>query len=413
MKAQKNLINKIEAILFQKAIKMNAPSLEMDLSVLVFQATYYRYSKIEEYKEKAQLLLKRFIKNFSNIDYKSGFLEGFPGVIWVVNYLKKCNIIEDNSLLDHLYPHLIQSLEIDLKYNYFESFHGSINKLYFIINSNKFREIQVKSLIDEFIDTLYTNRIENKERIYWFDPVIGENDEFTTDRYINLGIPHGLPGVLIFLVKLKDMEIQHEKLDILIQGILKTIFDSKNEVVQESHFPSSIDILNLNKNYYSSSRLAYCYGDLGIAYAVLYTSKVLNKPELKKEIKSTIDSLKRRLITDSSIDVYEDYFFLDTAFCHGLSGIVYMFNKINELLDDKEFEKRTTYWTSELLHNLERQLAITPPIYYPDYKQPTDEKEEKYNIDEQSILAGYSGTGLVLLSLFYNKYDWSDFFMLY
>lgn len=407
-------LNKIEAILFEKAIKMDNPTLEMDLSVLIFEATYYRYSKKEKYKEKALLLFNHFKKVFTNIEYHNGFLEGFEGIFWMVDYLKKSNIIEDDSLLDDLVPYFIESLEIDLEHNNFDVYHGSINKLNHIINSNKFSLESKENFVNIFLDNLYKTKTENEIGVFWYGEVYDDQKGIMKKiEGVNLGIPHGLPGLLIFLVRLKELNFKHSKLELLIQGILKTILNSKNKIIQDSHFPDELYILNYGKEFYRSSRLAYCYGDLGIAYAVLYTSKILGKPELKTEIIATIEVLKNRLVTNSSIDVYEDYFFLDTAFCHGLSGIVYMFSKINELLDDKEFKKRTAYWTSELLHNLEIQLAITPPVYYPDYKQPTDEKEEKYTVDEQSILAGYSGTGLVLLSLFYNKYDWSDFFMLY
>lgn len=393
---------------------MDNPTLEMDLSVLIFEATYYRYSKKEKYKEKALLLFNHFKKVFTNIEYQNGFLEGFEGIFWVVDYLKKSNIIEGDSLLDDLVPYFIESLEIDLEHNNFDVYHGSINKLDSIINSNKFSSELKENFVNIFLDNLYKTKTENEIGVFWYGEVYDDQKGIMKKiGGVNLGIPHGLPGLLIFLVRLKEMNFKHSKLEILIQGILKTILNSKNKVIQDSHFPDELYILNYGEEFYRSSRLAYCYGDLGIAYAVLYTSKVLGKPELKTEISVTIEVLKNRLVTNSSIDVYEDYFFLDTAFCHGLSGIVYMFNKINELIEDKDFEERIRYWEKELLSNLEKQLTVTPPIYYPDYKQPTNKNEEKYTIDEQSILVGYSGTGLVLLSLIYKKQDWSSFLMLY
>lgn len=398
-------LKEIEAILFRQALKMDTPTLEMDLSVLIFEATYYRYSKIKTHKEKALQLLSQLTKSFSDKKFHNGFLEGFEGIFWTIEYLKKCKIIEEDGLLDDLMPYFLESLDIDLLVNNYDTYHGSINKLNYLIASNKITEEETNRLVNKFINTLYKNRIENEIGIYWYD-ILSEKNE----KIINLGIPHGLPGLLIFLVRLKEMNFKHTKLEMLIQGILKTIFNSKNKKQQKYHFPERYDLGCTNKTSHIFSRLAYCYGDLGIVYAILYTSKVLNKPKLKEEISSTIEVLKNRLITESKMNVFEDYLFLDTAFCHGLSGIVYMFSKINELIEDAVFEKRLEYWKNELLFNLEKQLVISPPIYYPDYMQ---EDKERYTLDEQSILAGYSGTGLVLLSLAYNKYDWSDFFMLY
>lgn len=382
---------------------MDSPLMVEDLSVLILEATFYKYSKEEIYKERAISLLYRLVEVFPEIEFSSGFLEGFEGIFHVVSYLVKCNIIEDDSLLNDLKPHLLQSLEIDIDHNNFDLYHGSINKLQYVLHSKNYAPQEKQRLTHAFIDSLYRYREESEDGIFWFD--MYENGKGIS---VNLGLPHGLPALLVFLLQLKELGYTHSKLMYLVEGILQSLLRFRNLSSTDCRYPDSFIFNSIAQ---SVSRLAYCYGDVGIAYAFAYAYRVLKKEELKIEASEIIEHLSRRILSNSKIDIFEDYSFVDTAFCHGLSGIVYTLTKINHLLPHSSLEKRISYWTKELYLNLDIQLQVEGKISYPTYRQT--EKGNHFTIDEQSFLAGYTGTGLVLLSLIYQEYDWSDFLLLY
>jgi lantibiotic modifying enzyme len=396
----KKEILQIESVLYEIATKMNMPTIAEDLGVVLFESTLYRYSNNEVYKQKALELMNQAIEVFPNRKMHTGFLEGFESIFWVVDYLYKHGILADDSFIDDLKPHLLKSLGIDLKGNFFDALHGSINKLDLLFNSNKFKREEVINYMDLFIDSLHENRVENEKGIFWYDSSSTEKD------IVNLGLAHGISGILVFLTKIKNQGYENPKMDYLIDGIIKSLTSFKNTNPYNCYFPS-----NYSENgSEAGSRLAWCNGDLGIAYAMLYCAENLKKTDLRKEAIEVINGLYHRRISNSEIDHFEDYFFLDTAFCHGLSGITYTLAKINELLQNPLIEKRIDYWKRELLNNLSAQLSIKGDIYYPMYKQ---DKERSYILDNCSMLAGLTGTGLVLLSLEYGTYDWSDFFLLY
>lgn len=392
----------IEKTLFEHAQKMNNPTLEEDLGVLIFEATFYKYSKNNEYKEKAITLLNKAIEVFSSKELPMGFFEGFEGIFWVVQYLNQCNIIDDESLLNDLKPYLLQSLETDIADNNFDTIHGGPSKLQYLINSENSSEVEKNIYVDKFIESLYNNRQENEKGIYWYD--IFEEEK----GLVNLGLAHGLAAMLTFVSRLKEQGFKNPKIDILIKGITKSLLTFKNDSTQNSHFPDYFSELGNNKNV--NSRLAWCYGDLGISYAFLYSSIITENKDLKLEALKVINSVVKRGISDSKLDHFEEYFFFDTAFCHGISGIVYILSKINQHLQNPLIEQRLNYWKSQLIHNLDIQLKIQDDIYYPWYRQ---DKEKSFVLDKCSMLTGLTGTGLVLLSLQYDTYDWSDFFLLY
>ncbi|MFL1896004.1 lanthionine synthetase LanC family protein [Aquimarina sp. 2-A2] len=395
-------IKKIESILFESARAMNIPTLHDDLGVLIFEATLYRYSKEEVYKQKALELFNTLITVFGDREMGSGFLEGFEGIFYTIQYLKRCKIIEDETSLDELEDYLLKSLQIDFKTNNFDPLHGSIGKLHYYINSETQPSEKVNDLIDQFLTSLYEHKKETEQGIYWYD----ENEE--TKGLINLGLAHGLPGILAFLIRLKELKFKHEYLDVLIEGILKSLFNFKNNIARISNFPDyySVDINQRNLN----SRLGWCYGDLGVTNTLLYATKVLQREDLKEKTYKLLRTIIPRRIGNSGLDHFEDYSFLDTGFCHGLSGIAFTLQKINNKIDSPIIKKRIDFWKKELLNNLDTQLKIEGEIYLPWYRQ---DKEQTYTMDKASILNGLCGTGLVLLSFQYDRYDWSDFFLLY
>lgn len=395
-------IKTIESILFEHANQMNVPTIEEDLGVIILEATFYKYSKDNTYKNKALTLLEKAINVFPSKELPMGFLEGFESIFWTICYLRKCDVIEDESILKDLTPYLLQSLDADIKNNNFDTLHGSLNKLHYIIESNNHNESESEFYVNTFIDALFNNKQENSKGIYWYDQF--ENEE----GLVNLGLAHGLGAILVFLSMLKDKKFKNAKIDILIRGITKSLLSFKNHISYGSYFPDYFSEFGQDKNV--NSRMAWCNGDLGLAYALLYSSEIQNNDDLKSEALKVIHSISRRGITDSKLDHFEEYFFLDTGFCHGLSGIVYILSKINQKIKNPLIEKRISYWKNELIRNLDIQLNISGDIYYPWFRQ---DKEKSFVLDKCSMLTGLTGIGLVLLSLHYDQYDWSELFLLY
>lgn len=400
-----SLLVNIEEILFNNSIHMKTPTLEEDLGVMLFEATFYKYSKNTFYKKRTITLLEKLIEVFPerNIQF-GGFLESFEGLFWCIPYLHNCGIIDETTILDDLIPHLLKSLKIDIRNNEFDVLHGSINKLSFFIHTNYISYSEKVELFNNFIDSLDDSKNETDKGIFWFDEFEGN------DGLVNLGLPHGIPSLLIFLTKLKVQGYSNNKSNILLEGIIKFLSNCKMDSPSDSLYSDFYSENYVNKNV--SSRLAYCYGDLGIAYAFLYAGNKLVKEELIIEGKTIMESIVKRGVTNSKIDYFEDYFFLDTGFCHGLSGITYILEKINHFLDNSFLERRIFFWKEELIRNLSVQLNIEGNIFYPEHLQLKN-SETPFIIDKQSFLTGYTGVGLVLLSLYYKKHDWSDFLLLY
>jgi hypothetical protein len=193
----------------------------------------------------------------------------------------------------------------------------------------------------------------------------------------------------------------------MISGIIKSYSYFENKTPGISSFGASFPY---TKNNTSHSRLAWCYGDLGIAYSFLYASNVLKNQSIKPKYHEMLSLILQRELPDSGLVHFHNYSFFDTGFCHGLSGIYYILFKMNEMEPNSFLKNKIKYWEDELLKNLSIQLSIEGDILFPETRQGTN---ETYKIETETMLNGLCGVGLVLLTMKYKKADWSDFFLLY
>lgn len=406
LSSYEDILNKIESILLNKCKNLNKPLLSHDLSFLLFEASFYKYSKEIKHKEICLNLLNDLLDSFDQIEYATGgFTESFEGVLWLFVYLKKCNIIDDDEYYKDLMPYLHDSIDLDLQSNNFDLLHGVLNKIQTLINFyDGNNNTIVEGYVDLFIEKIYKTRIEKDNCIFWYNEIYDDGS-----RAINLGFAHGLPSLLVFLLKLKSNGYNDHKISLLIDGIINSLLSFSYKNSYDCFIP---DIFHedISKNKYDSSRLAFCYGDLGIAFSFLLAYKVLGRNDLYNLSEKIIYRVCKRTMTTSGILHYNDYHFFDTSFCHGISGILFILTRINKMIKKEYLTKTIKYWNDELIYNLNIQLNIKGEIKFPFWMQPND--GQPYIIDDECILTGYSGTALILLSLIYEKDDWSEIFLL-
>lgn len=131
-----------------------------------------------------------------------------------------------------------------------------------------------------------------------------------------------------------------------------------------------------------SSRLGWCYGDLGIAYILWKASLILKDVELeRKSIKILQHNSFRR---DLHLNIIND-----AGLCHGSSGIAYIFHKLYLSTKNPAFLDASKYWLDITL-----RMNNYPSSFggFKEYRQDIG------YIDSAGFLTGSAGIGLVLLS---------------
>lgn len=146
-----------------------------------------------------------------------------------------------------------------------------------------------------------------------------------------------------------------------------------------------------------SSRLAWCYGDPGIATALYLASKVIDDSELENKMISV-------LVEAASCRSLEKAGVKDAGICHGTAGLALIFYRMYLNTDMLEFKEAYEFWIEETIKMAGDKESLDFRSYRPENK----------SLKEYGLLEGIAGIGLVLLSICLNEEpDWDEMLLLH
>lgn len=211
--------------------------------------------------------------------------------------------------------------------------------------------------------------------------------------YINLGMSNGLSGIISVILNY----YQHHPSLILKKYLYDALnfirLHQKNVCFDEgrySHFPSFIRDNSFNYGSYfkewNKSRLAWCIGDLNMAYLFTKAGQLLNDEELLSIGNLTgFTTTSRKHGAETKVT--------DPFFCHGSSGLATVYRRLYEMTLLPHYYESYEYW-----------LGVTNS-YFKD--------KSFYNHPDGGLLNGCAGAQLLLStqSLQMSANNWSYIFI--
>ena len=391
----KQKVNLIAECIFSKIHKENYESYGLydgEFGLLLFLFYYSSYSKSKEHTLLTENYAEKLLEQFTEGVRLHTFCGGFAGILYLFEFLRENDFIDmDVSDAQHLLDnHLVFRMKQNISEHYYDFMHGALGVgLYFLKRGTGLEYI--RKLID-FLYTMAEKSVDN--RIFkWESSVMISDQEYRTTY--NLALSHGISSIIIFLARVIKNGISDEKVTEMLSGAVNYVLSQEKDFSQfGSCFPNYI--LKDSPEDISKSRLAWCYGDLGIGPALWQAGKVFGKTEWKeKGLEIILQSTQRRNVIESAVR--------DAGICHGTAGITLIYRRMFLETGHDEFKEATNYWIQQTLNlsNFEDGSA--------GYK--TLEKEGWKN--DYSLLTGISGIGLVLLSyLEDNQQNWDEMFLL-
>jgi hypothetical protein len=343
---------------------------------LLFHYYYYRFTKKKEHllvlQKKCKTILDDFI-NKPDISYCSGY----SGICWLIRFLKNEDIIEIIDTKKYFFEidNLIhQGLLYYLQQNNYDYLHGGLGMVYYFITQGNENG---DSVLQEFLSALDSNKINVDGSVKWLSNIYVKPYEKTLAY--NLGMAHGMGSIIGLLLKL----IECQKHDIFAKELLLKIIlfykNNKNPSTYRSVFSPWIIPDNDEK---IESRLAWCYGDLGISQILYKAGVLLNDVELTKLALNSLfkSSYRKNKILDN-VD--------DACICHGTSGICHIYNRMYQQTNMSIFKDLAIYWLDETLKMGQKSEQFAGFQFM----------HTGNDILNFSLLNGLSGVGLSLLSM--------------
>jgi hypothetical protein len=361
-----------------------------EFSILLFLNYYSKYSQ----DPKAVFLTDTYAKNLvekleTDISLHT-FCDGLSGILYLFEFLRENEFIDIDiqNVEIILEDYLIREMKRDIQNQNYDFLHGALGVGVYFLKKKTNRQV-----IEELIDFLYnTAEKDVTNKVFKWKSVLNEKGD---QMGYNISLSHGISSIVLFLSHAIESNIENDKLFELLQGAVNYLFSQEIDVqVHGSYFPSQS--IENNTQTALRSRLAWCYGDLGVAFAIWYAGNVINRVEWKKK------GLGILCHSTSRTSLFENNVF-DAGVCHGAAGIAMIYRRMYIETKYDIFMSATNYWLNQALNFSKFDDGLA------GYKSYIIGNWEC----DYSLLMGVSGIGLTFISYLMNDQQvWDEMFLL-
>ncbi|MCL2290901.1 MAG: lanthionine synthetase C family protein [Bacteroidetes bacterium] len=327
-------------------------------------------------------------EKLSNEDFLFTHCGGLAGIGWLYEYLSQRKIInyDTNIILEDPDIYLEKTLKNFMLENNYDFLHGGVGVvLYFTKRVAKKKELI--PVLAQFVEDLEHISIKQEdEAIKWRSFLL----RHTNNQVYNISLSHGMSSIVSILSKLYKIEgIDKEKTEKLLRGAVQYILAQE---IDKNKYGSYFTYYALEStSHISKSRLAWCYGDLGIASVLFQAGKALRENvwiDKALEIFIFAATMRQNL---------EDDLVKDAGLCHGTAGIGHIFYRMWWNTKLPEFKDAADYWFQETLKMATFKDGVAG---FKAFEMQMPEGEPRW-INKYEFLEGIAGINLAMLTYYY------------
>lgn len=283
------------------------------------------------------------------------------------------------TALDAIDPTIAKSLDLFISSNNIDFLHGLIGiGFYLLERCNSSKEYSVSNL-SKIVDYLDRTKITDGAIVKW-----RYNAKKLSKPY-NISLSHGVSSIVVFLCRLLKSVALSENYNVkirqMLEGALHYILSNRVDVDKLGCWFASSSIECDDRPH--RSRLAWCYGDLGVATALVEAGNTLHDSTVRDiATQVLLYSARRRDIKANYVN--------DFCVCHGSVGIAQIFRSHGIALELDELLDAADYWEKDTLSRVVKDGQGRHTLLYYD-------PENGGYIERGGILDGIAGAGLYLL----------------
>lgn len=244
--------------------------------------------------------------------------------------------------------------------------------------------------LEAVIDRLEELAERRGDEVTWFtapELLPPESREQTPHGYYNLGVAHGVPGVIALLGDACRLGVRSERARPLLDGAVRWLLGQR---LPESSEPGGFCYASFVGQGIErrASRLAWCYGDPGIAATLLAAARSVGRPDWERE---ALDIAVR-----SASAVPERAGVRDAGLCHGAFSLAHLFNRFHHAgggADGELFAGAARDWYRRGLDLRQPDRPLGGFVAW----GPKEDREMTW-LDDAGFLTGAAGIGLALLA---------------
>jgi lantibiotic modifying enzyme len=384
-------VEHIANILIDPAIEFNGIGPLAGVSgKALFMFYYSRYTGNSIYADIGEQALARALEIINNDYLYRTYCTGISGFAWTCEHLVRHGFIEseDIAFLNGLKSYLLSSMEYDFAKGNYDFLHGGLGVgYYFMARKNNHKEIR------KLLECLEQTAEKMPDGSWKWKSILNSKKQ---RMGYNICLSHGMSSIVACMSKLYRQNPELSKAKEILSGAVKYIIRQQVPQLQISYFPNYS--LESDDSILIPSRLAWCYGDLGISQALLQASIALDDAELRYFATDILRYSCSRKEPKTS-------FVMDAGLCHGATGIAQIFQRAYHETNDLIFHDTANYWLEKTL-----EMAKFDDGLAGFKKWAGNEKQWETCY---SLLEGITGIGLCFLSALDNKLlSWDECLLL-
>jgi hypothetical protein len=322
-------------------------------------------------EDKAGRLLADAIRRF-NGSPALGMDGGGARLGWTIAHLTSSDVANDRcARLDHMLANAAEGWFGD-----YSLMHGLVGFGVYALE----RGAAGTSLARTVLERLERTAAVHGPGLAWFTPrdmLPSRHLEAAPDGYWNLGIPHGVPGVIALLARFISAGLEVDRARTMLEGAVRFVLS----VAGPSTFGAGLFPPWVPNKKPISPRLAWCYGDLSVASALVGAGLHAREPAWRREGLALAHACAARTLDHAHIR--------DASLCHGAAGIAHMFHRIARATRDEALTIAARAWIIETTRmQSDAPIAGFPRVF---------ESEGELRFEEDAtLLTGCTGVALAL-----------------
>jgi lantibiotic modifying enzyme len=350
-----------------------------EMGDVIFFMYYYRYTGNEYWYDVAIDLLERIINGIEQQPYRGGFCTGLAGTFWGVEHLiEQGNLDPDTreSLLD-FDAYFGQEMVNTMATGFFDFLHGAMGIALYLLKRRQFNP-EVDTYLNQTVALLYKNADNIDDRCAQWTAKLRETDE---SLILNIGLSHGMAGIVMLLVRFLKAGVQTDICSDLLHKSVSLLLTQEQDIDKYySYFPTSSTDFEASQR---TSRLGWCYGDLGIGLSLLQAAGAAGQTTWADKGMEVMNYATQRR------ELYKNGIF-DAGLCHGSAGVAQVFQRMFIETGLPQFREAWQYWNEQTMQMFKPGLGVGGFLPFSKNLEPPMETT-------RNLLEGAAGIGLSLI----------------
>ncbi|MGR6967850.1 lanthionine synthetase C family protein [Geodermatophilus sp. URMC 61] len=175
---------------------------------------------------------------------------------------------------------------------------------------------------------------------WWTDPAhiweASERERYPSGR-ADLGVAHGVPGVIALLGALCGAGVERATVRPLLEGAVRWLLAQAVETASGPTFP----IWVAPGFEPVPARTAWCYGDPGVAAALWTAAQGAGEPEWAREAVALACRAAERPVPETGV--------VDASVCHGTAGLAHVYNRLYQASGEPQLARAAIDWLERTL----------------------------------------------------------------